>query len=91
MKASFQTLIDELVEGGFFLEEVVEILEKGMIEKVLARVEGNQSEAAKILGIHRNTLLRKMVAFEIGGKHARRPAARESGRESALIRRRKAS
>jgi DNA-binding NtrC family response regulator len=78
VKESFDALIDHLVNGGFFLEEAVEILEKGMIERVLRRTENNQSEAAKILGIHRNTLLRKMVEYAIDGKRQRsKPPARE--------------
>lgn len=68
MKESFDGLIDVLVTKEFFLEQAVEILEKGMIERVLVRTAGNQSEAAKALGIHRNTLLRKMVQHRIGGK-----------------------
>ena len=72
MKESFDQLIDHLVSTGFFLEEAVEILEKGMIERVLRRCEGNQSEASKALGIHRNTLQRKMVSYSIDGKHPRR-------------------
>jgi Fis family transcriptional regulator, factor for inversion stimulation protein len=72
MKESFDQLIDHLVSAGFFLEEAVEILEKGMIERVLRRCEGNQSEASKALGIHRNTLQRKMVTYSIDGKHPRR-------------------
>jgi len=72
MKESFDQLIDHLVSTGFFLEEAVEILEKGMIERVLRRCESNQSEASKALGIHRNTLQRKMVAYSIDGKHPRR-------------------
>ena len=94
MKESFDALIDHLVKGGFFLEQVVEILEKGMIERVLARTEGNQSEASKILGIHRNTLQRKMVEYEIGGRRPRRkPATRALGKPavSRSERRRKAS
>jgi DNA-binding NtrC family response regulator len=75
MKASFDVLIAGLLEGGFFLEQAVEILEKGMIEGALSRSKGNQSEAAKALGIHRNTLLRKMLAFGIDGKHPRRKPA----------------
>jgi len=80
MKPSFETLIDHLVGTGFFLEEAVEILEKGFIERVLQRTEGNQSEAAKALGIHRNTLLRKMVEYGIGGK---RPHPRPAGKAGA--------
>jgi DNA-binding NtrC family response regulator len=76
MKESFDALIDHLVGGGFFMEEAVEILEKGMIERALAKTNQNQSEASKILGIHRNTLQRKMAQFQIDGKHPRKPLAR---------------
>ena len=31
--STFDQLIDHLMEGGFFLQEAVEILEKGMIER----------------------------------------------------------
>lgn len=77
MKESFDDFIDHLVGGGFFLEEAVEILEKGMIARALAKTNQNQSEASKVLGIHRNTLQRKMTQFQIDGKHPRRkPLAR---------------
>jgi DNA-binding NtrC family response regulator len=87
MKESFDQLIDDLVSGGFFLEEAVEILEKGMIERVLRRCEGNQSEASKGLGIHRNTLQRKMVAYSIDGKHPRRKKPASAAARAAMRRR----
>ena len=78
MKESFEHLIDQLVGGGFFLEEAVEILERGMISRALAKTKNNQSEASKLLGIHRNTLLRKMVEYQIDGKRPRRKPAERS-------------
>jgi DNA-binding NtrC family response regulator len=61
-----------------------------MIEAVLARHNNNQSLAAKDLGIHRNTLQRKMDLYSIDGKHARRkPPARATSRPAH--RRRRAS
>jgi DNA-binding NtrC family response regulator len=72
MKERFDALIDHLIDAGFFLEQAVEILEKGMIERSLHATNANQSEAAKLLGIHRNTLLRKMVEHKIDGKRPRR-------------------
>jgi DNA-binding NtrC family response regulator len=87
MKESFDQLIDHLVSGGFFLEEAVEILEKGMIERVLRRCEGNQSEASKALGIHRNTLQRKMVAYSIDGKHPRRKKPASAAARGSMRRR----
>jgi DNA-binding NtrC family response regulator len=77
MKESFDALIEYLMEKGLFLEQAVEIMEKGMIERALKQTDSNQSEASKVLGIHRNTLLRKMVEYKIDGKRPRRkPAAR---------------
>jgi len=85
MKERFDALIDHLMETGFFLEQAVEIMEKGMIERALLDKGANQSEAAKVLGIHRNTLLRKMVFYKIDGKHPRRkPAGRATGKAQSL-------
>ena len=73
----FDALIEKLLQADFFLGQAVEVLEKGMIEAVLARHNNNQSLAAKDLGIHRNTLQRKMDLYRIDGKHTRRkPPAR---------------
>lgn len=90
MKERFDALIDHLMNAGFFLEQAVEILEKGMIERSLQLTRTNQSEAAKLLGIHRNTLQRKMLEYKIDGRRPRRkPVARA---QSKTVRRpRKAS
>jgi DNA-binding NtrC family response regulator len=72
MKERFDALIDQLMNAGFFLEQAVEVLEKGMIDRALLITNTNQSEAAKLLGIHRNTLQRKMVEHKIDGKRPRR-------------------
>jgi DNA-binding protein Fis len=84
MKESFEELLDHLMATGFFLEQAVEILEKGMIERALQATSANQSEASKMLGIHRNTLQRKMLQYKIDGKRPRRkPVARAQTRKSA--------
>ena len=89
MTDQFDSLIDKLIAADLFLAQAVEVLEKGMIEAVLARRGNNQSLAAKDLGIHRNTLQRKMELYRIDGKRPRRkPAARAAARPP---RRRKAS
>ena len=81
MKESFDALVDYLMESGLFLEQAVEILEKSMIERALQATGANQSEASKMLGIHRNTLQRKMVAYEIDGRRPRRkPVGRARGK-----------
>jgi DNA-binding NtrC family response regulator len=75
---TIEELTVKLLDGGFFMEEAVELLEKGMIAGALLRTEGNQSEASKTLGIHRNTLQRKMAEYNIDGrrrKPVRKPMA----------------
>jgi Fis family transcriptional regulator len=46
---------------------VLKNVEKPMIEVVLVRAEGNQSRAAAMLGIDRNTLRKKMQQLRIKG------------------------
>ncbi len=46
---------------------VLKNVEKPMIEVVLGRAEGNQSRAAAMLGIDRNTLRKKMQQLRIKG------------------------
>ena len=92
MKERFDALIDDLMNAGFFMEQAVEILERGMIERSLRMTNTNQSEAAKLLGIHRNTLQRKMIEHKIDGKRPRRkPVARATGNAKIARRRRQAS
>ena len=76
MKEKFDALVEHLVGNGFFLEEVVEVLEKTLIEKTLERTAGNRSAASKLLGIHRNTLQRKMAEYKLGVLKTRRKPVR---------------
>ncbi len=46
---------------------VLKNVERPMIELVLARAEGNQTIAAAMLGINRNTLRKKMQLLRIKG------------------------
>ena len=43
------------------LKDAVDIFEKEFIDDVLKRVRGNRKDAARILGIHRNTLQKKLT------------------------------
>jgi DNA-binding NtrC family response regulator len=89
---NFDSLLDFLMAKGFFLEQAVEIVEKGMIQRALKQTEANQIQAAKVLGIHRNTLQRKMVQYSIDGKRPRRkPVARAVTRPARVTRTKRAS
>jgi len=48
-------------------EMVLKNIEKPMIETVLGKAEGNQSLAAEMLGVTRNTLRKKMQQLRIKG------------------------
>ena len=81
MKEGFDALVDHFLDGGFFLEEAVEFLESRLIKEALLRAQGNQSAASKALGIHRNTMLRKMKDFDL--KPMARVAARPAGKRKS--------
>ena len=63
--------IDELLlatERGKVYDKVIRKTEKMLIEKALKRAFGNQSIAAKLLGINRNTLHMKIKNMNIDVK-----------------------
>lgn len=76
MKEEFESLVEHLMENGFFLQEAVEVLEKTLISRALERSGGNRSAASKMLGIHRNTLQRKMIEYQLGIRPIRRKPPR---------------
>jgi Fis family transcriptional regulator, factor for inversion stimulation protein len=79
MKERFDDLIEHLLVSNIFLQEAIELIERRMIVRVLEQNAGNQCAASKQLGIHRNTLQRKMTQYEIGnGRVRRKPVARAS-------------
>ena len=44
---------------------VLSCVEKPMLEYILNKVGGNQSKAAEILGLNRNTLRKKMAQYNL--------------------------
>jgi DNA-binding protein Fis len=58
-------LVSWMVERGILFDEAVGEFEKRFIKRVLDRMDGNQSRAAHVLGIHRNTLSRKVVEYKL--------------------------
>lgn len=72
MKDQLEALIGQMIEKGILFEEAVEEFEKKFIKHVLERTNGNQSRAARELGIHRNTLSRKIELYKIDRRVRRR-------------------
>ena len=72
MKDQLEALVGQMVERGILFEEAVSEFEKKFIKRMLERANGNQSRAAKSLGIHRNTLSRKIELYRLEQNHRRR-------------------
>ena len=53
VKDQLEGLVSQMVERGILFDEAVGEFEKRFIKRVLDRVDGNQSRAAHMLGIHR--------------------------------------
>ncbi len=81
MNDQLESLVAEMIEKGVVFEDAVGEFEKRYIKLVLAKVHGNQSKAAEMLGIHRNTLGRKLGQLGLDEKHfhRRKPALRSHG------------
>ena len=45
---------------------VMRCVEKPLLEVVLAHAKGNQTKAAELLGINRNTLRKKLKEYDLG-------------------------
>ncbi|HET9402401.1 MAG TPA: helix-turn-helix domain-containing protein [Candidatus Acidoferrales bacterium] len=72
MKDQLEALVGRMVESGILFPEAVNEFEKKYIKRVLDRVNGNQSRAAHALGIHRNTLSRKIDFYKLDHRARRR-------------------
>ena len=59
-----ETLVDEMLEGHILLEEAIEEFEKLYIKKALARHKQHLSNTAAVLGIHRNTLAKRVAEYK---------------------------
>ncbi|MGC1418118.1 MAG: helix-turn-helix domain-containing protein [Candidatus Acidiferrum sp.] len=73
MRDQLEGLVIQMVDKGILFDEAVEEFEKRFIKRVLDRANGNQSRAAQALGIHRNTLSRKITEYKLAsGNHRSR-------------------
>jgi len=65
MREALHALVAEMVEKGILFDEAREEFERRFIQQVLERTQGNQTRAALALGVHRNTLSRKMAELQL--------------------------
>jgi DNA-binding protein Fis len=72
VRDQLEALVGQMVERGIQFDEAVNEFEKKFIKRVLDRSRGNQSRAARLLGIHRNTLSRKIDMYKLEQRPPRR-------------------
>ncbi|HEU4874262.1 MAG TPA: helix-turn-helix domain-containing protein [Pyrinomonadaceae bacterium] len=59
-----ENLVDEMLEGHILLDEAICEFEKLYIKKALARHKQHLSNTAAVLGIHRNTLAKRVATYK---------------------------
>jgi DNA-binding NtrC family response regulator len=60
-----ERLVEDMVERGVQFDDAVREFEKRFISRVLGRCDGSLTKTADALGMHRNTLTRKMGEYKI--------------------------
>ncbi len=76
MKDQLESLVNQMIDHGIFYPDAVSEFEKRFIKRMLEKNNGNHSKTAKALGIHRNTLRRKVEDLGLDHRpkrHQRKP------------------
>lgn len=78
MRKRLEKLIDEMLDGQILLDEARDEFEKIYIQKALDRYNNHLSKTADALGIHRNTLSKKVANYQAPAKTPKRLLSRNS-------------
>jgi DNA-binding NtrC family response regulator len=65
VRESLERLVTDMLDKGVHYEDVRRELEKLSITRALQRTRGSLGEAAELLGVHRNTIARKIAEYRI--------------------------
>ncbi len=64
MRARLEALIDEMLDGHILLAEALSEFEQLYIKKALSRNKEQLSKTAQALGIHRNTIAKRVADYQ---------------------------
>ena len=64
LRDRIEPVIDELLDGQILLEEAMTEFEKLYIQNALARNSDHLSKTAEAIGIHRNTLAKRIASYK---------------------------
>ena len=59
------TLVQQMLDRGILYDDAQREFERVFITRALAKTNYNVCKAAKMTGLHRNTLSRKMTTYKI--------------------------
>ena len=75
LRSQLEALVEEMLDGQILLEEAMSEFERLYIQKALSRQQKHLSRTAEMLGIHRNTLAKRVASY-----HQRSRVASVSGK-----------
>jgi transcriptional regulator with PAS, ATPase and Fis domain len=78
MRKQMESLIEEMLDGQIMLNEALCEFEKVYIQKALERYDDHHSNTANALGIHRNTLSKRVATYQAAPKIPKRLLARRA-------------
>ena len=65
MRDQLDHLVQQMLDRGIRYDDARREFEKVFITRALQRSNGNVCDAADLLGVHRNTVARKMAEYRI--------------------------
>ena len=65
MRDQLDRFVDEMLKKGIQYDDARQAIERRFINRALTRSRGNLGQAADLLGIHRNTLSRKIATYRL--------------------------
>ena len=65
MRDQLEKLVQDLLDKGVLYDDARREFEKMFITRALQRSRGSVGDAAELLGLHRNTVARKMGEYRI--------------------------
>jgi DNA-binding NtrC family response regulator len=65
MRDDLSALVQQMIDRGILFDDAQREFERMFITRALAKTNYSVSKAAKMTGLHRNTLSRKMTEYRI--------------------------
>ena len=65
MRDQLESLVRQMLDRGVRYDDARKEFEKVFITRALERSSGSVGDAAELLGLHRNTVTRKMAEYKI--------------------------